>query len=164
MIYRGNCIEFDDLSRAHMTVISEVPNMIADEIYNMIQVSEPIDILNIKVEPYEMSSFIAELVSEVKERKNCLTKNKVMRSSDLTYEDSLMKTVYVTVLLPRTLTNQNLKTLVNVLHKTTPLNIHFIMVVPVDANDKIREAMISSTYWRLETETNTLYTYTEEVH
>lgn len=144
-------VVFDSLYRAHLSVVSDSPSRTAANIFNQLQTGEGLGTMVLKVEPNDMPVFVQELSEEVKIRKSVLQKYNFTRVYDFQSSGesvpNTLKRVYVILLLPRTISNMNLKMLDEILCKTVPLDIHFIVVTPADVNRAIKEKVECNSYW-----------------
>lgn len=150
MTLGGISVEFNSINKAHLTVISNYPKQLANTIYSEIQLKEDLDVLSIKVLPNELSTFVQELVAEIKLRRAYLSKHNCCRVDDYIKEhkaSEVLKKAFITLLLPMSVSNQNLCTLKDMLCKTVPLGIHFIVILPYGANKEFINAICDNTYW-----------------
>lgn len=156
MNFREHTFVLDDITKAHICIKTDVPSITANSLYEELIAQTGTDELNIKVAPNEIADFISDLSEEIKERRNYLCSQKKMRVSDISNKPELLNRSNIILALPRTLANQNLAVVCNMLMYTIPLDIHFYIVLPSDAKEKISEPISKSTYWVLDLDTNTL--------
>ena len=156
MNFKEHTFVLDDITKAHVCIKTEVPSIIASTLYESLVAQSGTDELNIKVAPNEIADFITNLAEEIKARRYYLNSQKKMRVSDVKDKPELLNRANIVLALPRTLANQNLAIIKNMLMYTVPLDIHFYIVLPDDAKSKVAEPIIDCSYWLLDLDSNTL--------
>ena len=156
MQFMNYTFDLDDLTKAHICIKSKSPVITSNKLFNDIQAQSELTELNIDVKPSEIGDFIINLADEVKVRRQCLAEYKKLRVSDIADKPTTLVKANIVLILPRTLSNQNLSTLGDMLSYAVPLDIHFYIILPTDVQEKVFRSIANKCYWVLDEGTKEL--------